>query len=269
MKTASFKDYKEYLLSKVDKDLYVLGAQGEDLLTLLPKICEMAGVLAKVDQILTLAQKRLMKGYTVRELCAFDCSGLIMKYLIDHGIYKHDMTADGIYNAIPDKVAVKDVQEGDFVVYGSYKTKTEIDSKTGKKVDKRVWSVDHIGSVINDTEVVEARGSAYGVVKTKIADRPWEKAVRPDWWSDIKPKPEKYVLTRELYYDKDNLIKGEDVKQVQERLNSLKYACGTADGIFGRKTDLAVKTFQYDNDLKQDGVVGKNTAEALGFKWKG
>lgn len=262
MNTISFKNYKEYLLSKVDKDLYVLGAQGEDLLTLLPRICDMAGVLSKVDQILTLAHKRLMKGYTVRELCAFDCSGLIMKYLIDHGIFKYDMTADGIYNSVPDKIAVKDVQAGDFVVYGSYK----IDKKTGKKV----WSADHIGSVINDTEVVEARGSAYGVVKTKIADRPWERAVRPNWWDDIAPKPEKYVLTRELYYEnKKPLMHGDDVKHVQERLNELKYACGTADGIFGRKTDLAVKTFQFDNDLKQDGVVGKNTAEALGFEWKG
>lgn len=253
----SYKDYETYLLSEVDKALYVLGAQGQNVVALLPQICQMAGSLDKVDKILTLLQKRLLKGLTMSEINAYDCSGLVMRYLMGK-IFKHDMTANDIYEAIPDKIPLSSVRAGDFVFYGSYKT----DKKTGESK----WSADHIGSVISDTEVVEARGSAYGVVKTKLADRPWQRAVRPDWWSDI-PKPEKYILTRELMYTKP-LMQGNDVKHVQDRLNELRYACGTADGIFGRKTDIAVKTFQYDKGLKQDGIVGKNTAEALGFEWK-
>lgn len=254
-----YKDYETYLLSEVDKALYIWGAQGENIIALLPQICQMAGSLDKVDKILTLLQERLLKGLTMSEISAYDCSGLVMKYLMEKGIFKHDMTANDIYEAIPNKIPLNQVRAGDFVFYGSY--------KTNEKTGETYWSADHIGSAISSTEVVEARGSAYGVVRTKIADRPWQRAVRPDWWSDI-PEPDKYILTRELMYTKP-MMQGDDIKHVQDRLNELKYACGTADGIFGRKTDMAVKTFQYDKDLKQDGIVGKNTAEALGFIWEG
>lgn len=53
--------------------------------------------------------------------------------------------------------------------------------------------------------------------------------------------------------------KGDDVMYLQDRLNYLGYDCGTADGIFGIKTDTAVKYFQTRNALKSDGIVGKLT----------
>ena len=36
-----------------------------------------------------------------------------------------------------------------------------------------------------------------------------------------------------------------------------------ADGQFGRKTEAAVKAFQRDHGLKQDGIAGRMTWEAL------
>lgn len=63
--------------------------------------------------------------------------------------------------------------------------------------------------------------------------------------------------------------RGESVKELQEQLNSLGYDCGTADGIFGNKTDVAVRYFQTDNGLKADGIVGGQTWAALDAKETG
>jgi peptidoglycan hydrolase-like protein with peptidoglycan-binding domain len=57
--------------------------------------------------------------------------------------------------------------------------------------------------------------------------------------------------------------KGKAVKEMQNALKSLGYELGSADGIFGPKTQAAVKQFQKDNQLKPDGIVGKMTQKYL------
>lgn len=57
--------------------------------------------------------------------------------------------------------------------------------------------------------------------------------------------------------------RGDDVKKLQETLNALRYDCGTADGIFGAKTEDAVRKFQQANGLAADGIAGKNTLALL------
>ena len=52
--------------------------------------------------------------------------------------------------------------------------------------------------------------------------------------------------------------KGEDVQVLQKKLNL------TDDGIFGPKTEEAVKKFQKEHSLVADGIVGPLTWEALG-----
>ena len=52
---------------------------------------------------------------------------------------------------------------------------------------------------------------------------------------------------------------GEKVKQIQEALQI------TVDGIFGNMTDLSVRTFQDQNGLVVDGMVGPITWDALGI----
>ncbi|MCG1013159.1 peptidoglycan-binding protein [Tepidanaerobacter sp. GT38] len=44
-------------------------------------------------------------------------------------------------------------------------------------------------------------------------------------------------------------LQGEDVKELQSRLESLGYDVGPIDGIFGPLTENAVKKFQKDNGL--------------------
>lgn len=53
--------------------------------------------------------------------------------------------------------------------------------------------------------------------------------------------------------------KGEEVKILQRKLNV------TTDGIFGEKTDAAVRAFQKNHGLTPDGIVGPHTWEYLGF----
>ena len=53
------------------------------------------------------------------------------------------------------------------------------------------------------------------------------------------------------------------VKALQAQLANKGYACGFPDGIFGRKTLAAVKSFQRANNLVADGIVGPKTWGAL------
>lgn len=57
--------------------------------------------------------------------------------------------------------------------------------------------------------------------------------------------------------------RGEDVTSIQQRLKTLGYLAGSADGSFGAQTVSAVKEFQKQNNLTADGVVGFATAKQL------
>lgn len=57
--------------------------------------------------------------------------------------------------------------------------------------------------------------------------------------------------------------KGAEVTYLQTKLTERGYSLGKIDGDFGSKTDTAVKQFQTDNSLAVDGIVGKNTWDAL------
>ena len=48
-------------------------------------------------------------------------------------------------------------------------------------------------------------------------------------------------------------MQGEEVRELQQALIDLGYLKGTADGIFGNKTEIAVRKFQKKNKLSADG----------------
>ena len=58
--------------------------------------------------------------------------------------------------------------------------------------------------------------------------------------------------------------KNEYVRHWQMFLNLNGYACGNADGIFGVKTEAAVKKWQKDHGLTVDGIIGPKTWASLG-----
>ena len=57
--------------------------------------------------------------------------------------------------------------------------------------------------------------------------------------------------------------RGNITRWIQNKLNSLGYNCGNADGIFGNNTKSAVMKLQQARGLVVDGIVGNNTWKAL------
>ena len=58
---------------------------------------------------------------------------------------------------------------------------------------------------------------------------------------------------------------GETVSQIQTRLKNWGYYDGTVDGVYGSRTEAAVRFFQQKNGLSPDGQVGDQTLAALGI----
>lgn len=56
---------------------------------------------------------------------------------------------------------------------------------------------------------------------------------------------------------------GCDVRLLQNALNVLGFACGRTDGIFGAYTERAVREFQRNAGLPDDGIVGGETVRTL------
>lgn len=249
-KKIKLEDWLKYLEDRVNVDLYVWGANDETVVNLLDRICNMETDKKDVDRILTLLKKRLLEGCDIFKIRCDDCSGLAVGFLLKMGVISSDMTADSFYNFIPKKIRLGDVKAGDFLFMGNDIKKT------------------HVGYAVSKYYAIESKNRDVGVVQTKIADRGWGYACRPNWYEDVDPEPEKPVLKRELYYT-EPYMRGDDVKEAQTLLSEKGYNPGTIDGVFGRKTEFATKNFQTDNNLTVDGIIGKRTAEKLGFIWEG
>ncbi len=58
---------------------------------------------------------------------------------------------------------------------------------------------------------------------------------------------------------------GATVTEIQRRLKAWGYYAGAVDGIYGSRTEAAVRYFQRKNGLSADGQVGDRTLAALGI----
>ena len=121
----------------------------------------------------------------------------------------------------------------------------------------------HVGVYIGGGYVVEARGHAYGVVKTKLSARAWTTWGYCPYVTYEESKGEKTVNIELTMLRKG--AKGAEVKTVQRLLIAMGYNLGGygADGDFGGKTEAAVRSFQSAKKLEVDGIVGKDTWNAL------
>ena len=114
-----------------------------------------------------------------------------------------------------------------------------------------------------DWYLIEARGVMVGVVRTKLSAR------KPDFWGLMTKYFDYPGIEAEGLKLGDRLLKngceGDDVKQLQTGLIRLGYDCGRwgADGDFGDATELAVRSFQRDHRLEDDGICGPKTCAAL------
>jgi len=71
------------------------------------------------------------------------------------------------------------------------------------------------------------------------------------------------ALGDRMLYLRRPMLRGDDVRALQRRLNGLGFDAGREDGIFGDETAVAVVEFQRNAGLAVDGISGDATVEAL------
>lgn len=72
-----------------------------------------------------------------------------------------------------------------------------------------------------------------------------------------------YQLGDRMLYLRLPNFHGNDVRQLQERLNILGFSCGAPDGTFGVHTEAAVKLFQESIGVLADGMAFPDTFDAI------
>lgn len=122
----------------------------------------------------------------------------------------------------------------------------------------------HVGLYIGDGKVIEAKGTRYGVVTSKLSTWTHWAELKGVSYSSIANIDVLYVELGQRTLKKTSpCMEGEDITKLQTKLNSLGYSCGSADGVFGLKTELALKRFQRYNNLDDDGIFGPASLAAI------
>lgn len=85
--------------------------------------------------------------------------------------------------------------------------------------------------------------------------------VGPQTWTELAGAS--WRLGDRILYLRHPPMRGDDVSALQARLNALGLYSGREDGIFGLGTDGAVRAFQREYDVAEDGIFGPNTHRAL------
>ncbi len=68
---------------------------------------------------------------------------------------------------------------------------------------------------------------------------------------------------RSIYVKEQPLMRGDDIATLQSRLTEMGFDCGRVDGVFGHRTESAVKEFQKSVGATIDGKCGPTTITAL------
>lgn len=85
-----------------------------------------------------------------------------------------------------------------------------------------------------------------------VGDDTWKALVESSWTLGDRP----LRLSQPF-------LRGDDVRELQVRLNALGFTAGKHDGIFGLGTAAALRDFQRNLAVNEDGIVGHETLRAL------
>lgn len=85
--------------------------------------------------------------------------------------------------------------------------------------------------------------------------------VGPDTWGQLVEAG--YRLGDRTLYLHLPYFRGDDVRDLQRKLNALGFDAGREDGVLGVETDVAVREFQHNVGEEPDGVVGLHTLATL------
>ena len=175
---ADISAFCEYLDEQIGQP-YCYGCQGT-LLTpsnyksVIAKREKDASNRAKVERY---CEDKFASGAT--ELRGYDCSGLGMYYLqnLTHAL-PHDLSANGM-------MGLCDIVDEPKRGYWLFRV-----NEDGKAT--------HIGYMVSDTDLIEARGRAYGVVRRRYVKRDWHKVGKPSCieFDESKPDTHEYVKVR-------------------------------------------------------------------------
>lgn len=91
--------------------------------------------------------------------------------------------------------------------------------------------------------------------------------IGPDTWRSLYEAG--YRLGDRLLFLRRPMLRGEDVAELQSRLNGLGFDAGKPDGIFGPETEQAVREFQQNRLLPSDGVAGPEVVTELRLVTRG
>jgi N-acetylmuramoyl-L-alanine amidase len=91
--------------------------------------------------------------------------------------------------------------------------------------------------------------------------------VGPDTWRSLYEAG--YRLGDRILFMRRPMIRGEDIAELQSRLNSLGFDSGKVDGIFGSNTEAAVIDFQHNRHLAEDGKVGPEVVTEIHLVTRG
>ena len=90
---------------------------------------------------------------------------------------------------------------------------------------------------------------------------PADGIVGPETWRALVESG--YVLGGRLLWHSRRMMRGDDVRELQHRLNQLGFDAGAEDGIYGPLARAAVEDFQRNTGLAVDGVAGPSTLATL------
>lgn len=83
----------------------------------------------------------------------------------------------------------------------------------------------------------------------------------PQTWSALVESG--FHLGDRLLYHRQPMLRGDDIAQLQQRLNALGFDAGREDGILGKQTADALREFQRNAGVAVDGIAGPETIAAL------
>ena len=191
----------------------------------------------------------------------WDCAGLCRWAAKQHGIEIH--------------AGSNLIWRNDLAKKGALKKDTELPVGALVFTGASENSHPHIGTYTGDGMVTEANGTIKGCIQSGLHSGKWK------WWGLEKgvtyefipgggttAAPEKPKETAGSAAGLPTIRKGNKniyVKQLQTMLDKLGYSLGICgiDGDYGTATEKAVKEFQRDHGLAQDGVTGPKTWAAL------
>lgn len=245
-------EFISYLRSRIGS-IYVWGGQGENVLAQanpLEWIRSMETSEANAQRAYTLFKKRKQEG--INPILAYDCSGLIVAFLLNVGILKGDRTAAVLYSMCDIKMDnASNLMVGDFVFHYSMQK----------------GYITHIGVYVGDGKIIEAKGRDDGVVETNIGSYSWNRfgrltALEP-YLKDEPVEPMSLAVCKPV-------LSGDAYAKMQEALNALGYTDSdgnmlTVDGKWGKRSRQAydkcvaanLGTISLDVTLHIEGICDK------------